>query len=111
MVIINSNNGITLTRGDSLTLTVDITQGGEPYEVQAGDSLRFALAKNYKGESGYELLIEKTIPTDSLTFTLTSEETERLDYRAYKYDIELTHVDGTVDTFISSTLLITGEVE
>lgn len=33
MVKINSNNGITLTRGDSLTLTVDITQGGEPYEV------------------------------------------------------------------------------
>lgn len=73
--------------------------------------IRFALAKNYKGESGHEVLIEKTIPTDSLTFTLTSEETEQLEYGTYKYDIELTHVDGTVDTFISSTILITGEVE
>ncbi len=110
MLDINGNK-ITLTRGDSLTLTVDITQGGEPYEAQSGDVIRFALAKVYKGEFGYELLIEKTIPTDSLSFTLTAEETERLEYRTYNYDIELTHSDGTVDTFISSTFTITGEVE
>lgn len=111
MVKINSNNEITLTRGDSLTLTVDIKKDGEPYVIQSGDSLRFALAKVYKGASGYQLLIEKTIPTDSLTFTILSEETEVLDCGVYKYDIEMTHGDGSVDTFISSTFSLTGEVE
>lgn len=110
MLSIN-NNKITLTKGDSLTLTVDIFQGDTPYVIQQGDVIRFALGTAYKGEYNYTLVLQKTIDPDTLAFTLSTDETERLEYREYKYDIEMTHGDGTVDTFISSTFTITGEVE
>lgn len=110
MLKIDSNNNITLTRGDTLTLTVDLTKDGEPYTPEEGDVIRFALANGYLGELGYEFKLEKTIPTDTLTFTLSGTETA-LDYRAYNYDIQVTHDDGCVDTFISAKLTITGEVK
>ena len=119
MLTIDHNQNIKLTRGDTLTLTVGLNRKippvppateptFEPYEPTESDVIRFAVSKEYKGQSGYELMLQKIIPNDTLTFTCTSEETE-LDYRTYKYDVEITHNDGTVDTFISGQLTITGE--
>ena len=115
------NNNITLTRGDTLTLTVSLlhevdpvppatTPTIEPYVPEQGDVIRFALSRGYKGERGYELKLSKVIPNNTLTFTCSSEETT-LDYRTYNYDVEITHPDGCVDTFISGQLTITGEVK
>lgn len=106
-----SDNNIILTRGDTLTLTVALEQDGETYEIQEGDTLRFACSQGYLGEPAYVLKIEKQIPTDTLTFTVTAEETGALDYREYNYDVELTHDDGSVDTVISAKLKIIGEVK
>ena len=55
-------------------------------------------------------MITEVIPNDTLTFTLSSTQT-RVPYRTYNYDIQVTHSDGCVDTFISAKLTITGEVE
>ena len=121
MLKIDGNQNITLTRGDTLTMTVTLLQEVEPvppateptiepYVPEAGDVIRFAVSKGYKGEPGYELQFAKEIPHDTLTFTCSSAETS-LDYRKYNYDVEITHPDGCVDTFISGTLTITGEVK
>ena len=122
MLKIDENSkAITLTRGDTLTMTVSLFKTVppvppateptiEPYEPVAGDVIRFAVSKGYKGEPGYELKLSKTIPNDTLTFTCSSTETA-LDYRTYNYDVEITHDDGCVDTFISSTLTIIGEAK
>lgn len=110
MLNIDGNNNITLTRGDTLTLTVGLTKDGETYTPVEGDVIRFALSKGYLGEPGYEFKLDKVIPNDTLTFTLTGTETA-LDYRSYNYDIQVTHEDGCVDTFISAKLTITGEVK
>ena len=121
MLKIDGNNNITLTRGDTLTLTVTLMHEVdpvppateptiEPYTPEEGDVIRFALAKGYETEFGYELLITEVIPNDTLTFTLTSTQTQ-LEYRVYNYDIQVTHSGGCVDTFISAKLTITGEVE
>ena len=110
MLSIDSNNNITLTRGDTLTLTVELTKDGEPYTPEQGDVIRFALAKGYETEIGYELYVSEVIPNDTLTFTLTSTQTQ-LAYRTYNYDVQVTHSDGCVDTFISAKLTITGEVD
>lgn len=111
MLTITNDNKITLTKGDSMTLTVEPMMAGEAYEPEEGDVFRFAMAKGYKGEAGYSLKVSKTIPNSSLTFTVTAEETSSLAYGVYNYDVEVTHTDGTVDTFISSQITITGEVE
>ena len=110
MLSIDANNNITLTRGDTLTLTVGLTKDGETYVPEESDVIRFALAKGYETDFGYELLITEVIPNDTLTFTLSSTQTQ-LEYRVYNYDIQVTHSDGCVDTFISAKLTITGEVE
>ena len=121
MLKIDNNNNITLTRGDTLTLTVTLLHEVapvppateptiEPYVPVEGDVIRFAVSKGYKTEPGYELKLSKTIPNDTLTFTCTGTETS-LEYRDYNYDVEITHDDGSIDTFISAKLTITGEVK
>ena len=120
MLSINDNN-ITLTRGDTLTLTVTLLHEVEPvppateptiepYVPEEGDVIRFAVSKGYKTEPSYELKFSKVIPNDTLTFTASSAETA-LDYKTYNYDVEITHADGCVDTFISGKLTIIGEVK
>ncbi len=110
MLNIDGNNNITLTRGDTLTLTVGLTKDGETYTPEEGDVIRFAVSRGYLGEPSYEFKFDKIIPHDTLTFTCSSQETS-LDYRSYNYDIEITHSDGSVDTFISAKLTIIGEVK
>ena len=101
---------ITLTRGDSMTLKLTLKKDGDDYEIQEGDSIRFAMSKYYLGEDGYELIKEKTIPTDTLELFLSAEDT-KVEPREYNYDIQMSHQDGTIDTFISSTITITKEVK
>ena len=121
MLNIDGNQNITLTRGDTLTLTVTLLHEVdpvppateptiEPYVPVEGDVIRFAVSKGYKSEPGYELKFAKEIPHDTLTFTCSSTETS-LEYRDYNYDVEITHADGSIDTFISAKLTITGEVK
>lgn len=106
------NNKITLTRGDTLTLELTLTNAdGTAYEAESGDSLRFAISSDYNGGKQYVLKHEQNIPTDTLSFTMLASDTKKLDYKTYNYDIELTHADGSVDTVISSTITITGEVK
>ena len=99
---------ITMTRGDSLLVTVEIKwPDGESYTPEEGDSIRFALKHSEMNAKRTEFveeepLIVKSIPTDSLLLTLNPEDTKSLGFgRNYVYDIELTHSDGRVDTFIA----------
>lgn len=112
MLRIDSNQNITLTRGDTLTIELTLTDiSGEPYSPEEGDSIRFAVSTGYLGQDYYKLHFETSIPTETLTFTMPAAETSKLDYSEYNYDIELTHTDGCVDTVISGKLIIVGEVK
>ena len=101
-MIIISGTSITMTRGDTLSLTISIMQGGEPYEVQPGDVIRFAMKRTYSDE---EPIILKTIDNDTLSLQLDPEDTKGLAYGSYVYDVEITMEDGTVDTFIAEAKL------
>ena len=104
---INGNN-ISLTRGDTLKLTVTITQDGEIYNVKEGDRVRFALKKSI---SDAECLIIKEIPNSSLLLHLVPSDTKSLPFGVYVYDIELTTENGDVDTFIGpAKFTLTDEV-
>ncbi len=110
MLHINDNN-ITLTKGDTLTLTVELKKEDQTYTPEEGDSIRFAVSKGYVGEAAYELLYYCTVPTDTLTFTVPASETVKFSYPTYNYDVEITHGDGSVDTVIVGKLTITGEAK
>lgn len=112
MLQIDGNKNITLTRGDTLTLTLALTNAdGSAYVPEAEDAIRFAISEGYEGEVCYSLKHEQSIPTDTLTFTMLASDTKKLDNKEYNYDIEITHADGSVDTVISAKLKITGEVK
>ena len=101
-------NKIHLTRGDTLRVTVNITQDGEPYVPVEGDSVRFALKRDFDDK---DPLVIRNIPTDTLKLILVPEDTKPLDFGKYWYDVELTKNDGTVDTFIGpERFYITEEV-
>lgn len=112
MLKIDNNNRITLTRGDTLTLELHLTNAdGSAYAPASGDALRFAISEGYESGAYYALKYEQSIPIDTLQFTMTASETKKLEYKDYNYDIELTHSDGSVDTVISSQIKIIGEVK
>lgn len=105
---------ITMTRGDTvrISLTID-TDEGEYLPVE-GDVVRFAAKKTYDDP---EPLIYKVIPNDSLIIEFNPEDTKPLEFGTYVYDVELTYVNGDVATIIprepteKAKLIITGEVE
>ena len=108
-------NKIKVTRGDTAPLDINILMDNEPYEPAEGDTCRFAVSVSYLSEDDYELILVKNVSLDSLpsvmpSSTLTSEDT-KIPYGTYNYDVQITHVDGTIETFISSTIQITGEVK
>lgn len=111
MLNIDAQQNITLTRGDTLTLTVALKQGTEDYTPEEGDVIRFACSDGFVGELGYQLQFSATIPNDTLTVTIPAEDTAKLSYKEYRYDVEITHGDGSVDTVIVGTLTITGEAK
>lgn len=111
MLRIDDKNNITLTRGDTLTIEIELEKDGEAYTPESGDVIRFACSMGYEGQTSYELKFSETIPNDTLTVTIPAETTGQLEYLTYNYDVEITHGDGTVDTVISAKLTITGEVE
>jgi len=102
---INGNN-ITLTRGDTLIVKIDLTRNGEPYTPEAGDVIRFALKHKTLKQDGSDYtdtapLANITIPNDTLILEITPNATKTLAFGSYVYDIEITFADGKVDTFIA----------
>lgn len=110
-------NIITLTRGDTLRVKVDIFKDEEPYIPEDGDVIRFALKhKDYNSDksdySDTEPIIVKNIPNSTLVLQLEPEDTKNLGFGTYIYDIQLTYADGTVETFITPTQFkLTEEVD
>ena len=101
---------ITLTRGDSLAVKLDIYDfEGNTYTPSSGDIIRFAMKKSY---SDSECLISKVIPNDTMMLSLAPSNTKDLAFGSYVYDIEITFGSGAVDTFIDkATFRISEEVE
>lgn len=91
---------ITLTRGDTLKVIVTmIRPDGTEYTPEVGDSIRFAMKKHFTDPDS-EVLIEKVIPNDTLMLHLEPEDTKSFPFGSYVYDIQLTHANGDIDTFI-----------
>lgn len=113
----NTDSGtinIYLTRGDTFVQQIGIYDGSEPYELDSGDVVRFALKSAKMNSNRTEFLdsqpiINKVIPNDTLILRVESSETKSLPFGEYFYDIELTKTDGYTDTFINGKLYLTRE--
>lgn len=80
-------NIIRITRGDSLSVTVALTDSdGYEYEPVEGDIINFTVKKS---ASATETLIEKQIDIETLTLELVEADTRDLAFGEYRYEIEV----------------------
>lgn len=113
MITIDANKNITMTRGDTFHGKLTLKKNNVAYTPLEGDVVRFALANKYKSESGYSLILTKTITFDGAngTWTINADETADLKYGTYYYDIEMVYADGTKETFANEKkFILTKEV-
>lgn len=104
----NRTKKITLVRGDTLRMQIEIIVDDEVYTPTANDVIRFAMKQTYTNPN---VLVEKVIPNDSLILKLEPSDTKRLTSDKYVYDIEITFANGDVDTFIRGEIELLPEVK
>lgn len=108
---------IQLTRGDTLTVAIELKQNGTLYTPSGNDMVRFAvkhkdMTPKKRRYIDYQPIISKVIPNSTMVLVLTPEDTKDLDFGEYVYDMQITFADGRVDTFITeANLAITPEVD
>ena len=114
-----SGTKIELTRGDTYIQQLNIRINGEPYTLQDGDEVSFAVKRNKlkSDRSDYiddEPLILKNLELndeDKLILQLDPEDTKPLAFDTYVYDIEIKFSDGAVYTVIKKAVFkLTEEV-
>lgn len=106
---VSDDNTITLTRGDTFSAKVSITNSdGTAYQPMIGDKIRFAMKKSVRDN---DPILVKDIPVNTMMLVLEPNDTKQLEFRTYIYDLELTKATGEVDTFVTlAKIIITGEV-
>lgn len=93
------NNIISLTRGDTALLNVEIVNDeGEIYELEDGDICEFTVKKYTSSEN---VLIKKEVLNGEIR--ISPEDTKNLEYGQYVYDVQVTMANGDVATVIPPT--------
>lgn len=102
MFYIEKDNHMKLTRGDTAYIAVEIsnTALNESYTINENDEMTLTVKQRISDELP---VLQKTI-RGSNTFKLEPSDTANLEFRAYKYDVQLTTADGDVFTVIEPSL-------
>lgn len=103
------DNAIALTKGDSATFGVDITDDitKQPYEMQEGDVLVLTVRKAASIRS--PVLVEKKLSM-STVFKFVPADTANLSDGDYKYDVELRSGEDIYTVIQCETLTLLPEV-
>ena len=106
MVSIDDNMNIYLTRGDTITFDVELTDEDEnPYIMSADEVIVFTVRK-IPGKN--TALITKVNNTPEIS--LTTDDTKLLTFGDYKYDILIyNEVTEELQTFIADKIFTIGE--
>lgn len=104
MIALGDDNEITLTRGDTATVNVELTMGGEAYELSEGESLTLTVKVTSWGP---KVLLEKTAA--DMAFTLDSEDTAELSPGTYYYDVRLRGEGGESYTVVPRSAFVIKE--
>ena len=103
----NKTKKITLVKGDTLKMQIEILVDGEVYTPTENDVIKFAMKQSYASPS---IMVQKIIPNNTLILKLDSIDTKNLISDKYVYDIEITFENGYVDTFIRGEIELLPEV-
>lgn len=99
-----TDNDIYITRGNTATINISLTEDGEPYTMKDGDKLILSVKRRYPFN---DMVLEKITSIGSFEFAVI--DTYELAFGVYDYDITFYGVDGSVDTVIIGTFELGGE--
>ncbi len=100
MLIIDEQMNISLTRGDTPTISITMTDAsGNAYDCSGDQSLTFSVKEKY--DESAVIVIPITLRLNPY-FTIGVADTWNKDPGDYYYDIRLVTADGTSDTFIAN---------
>ena len=107
MSYVVKKNNITLTRGDTFKAQIFIKdKEGNMYTPESDDVIEFGVKQDYEDE---KLLIRKEVPIDTMILRIDPEDTKKLPFGEYVYDMQLTKANGEVMTFITKGRLVLSE--
>lgn len=90
------NNSIYMTRGDSASIHLDITDMDEKtYTPEDDDTIMFTMKKSPTESAA---IFQKKV--EGGIIKINPEDTQKLDYGRYVYDIQLKKADGATETII-----------
>ena len=95
MLNIDSENNITLTRGDTAILTLIVKKNGEDYDYSE-DLTQFTVKRNTVTE---DIVFQKTFTGSSIV--IEPNDTKDLFYTDLKYDVQLITPENEVYTVIT----------
>ena len=90
----NGKVNITMTRGDSESITVRCS---EPFKT--GDAVYFTVREDAESAISLQKIIT-SFPNGEAVIYIDPEDTEPMDFGKYVYDIQVTRAGGTVTTLI-----------
>ena len=106
-MLVVSENQIYLTRGDTLTITLSLTNDdGSAYVPDDSDKIYFRLKKF---AATTEILVEKEINVSNMILQLNENDTKNLPFGDYRYEIELVKANGSHYTVIENELFTIGK--
>lgn len=94
MLFIDDDNNITLTRGDSATIELSITDEGAAYDF-SGDLVQLTVKRNTVTE---DIIFQKTFTTGVIV--IDPSDTATLKYTDLKFDVQLINDQNGVYTVI-----------
>lgn len=107
MFVIDKNNKIKLTVGDTATMLIQIFDlDNNEYQVQENDTITLTLKKT----ADSEIVLEKTATKDNYII-INSSDTSNLKAGLYVYDVQLKTQEGFTYTVIPTSFFqLTSEV-
>lgn len=96
---INGKN-IRLVRGDSDSITVQLSEGNEAKPLVVGDRVYFTVKKSpYESAKVLQKTITEFVDGKAI-IPITHDDTKDMEFKSYVYDIQITFADGTVKTIV-----------
>ena len=105
MLIVDSDNNIKLTRGDTAILTLSVKRNGSDYDY-SNDLVQFTVKRNTVTQ---DIVIQKTFSGTSIS--INPADTKDLYYQDMKYDVQIINSSNEVYTVITPhDFILTEEV-
>lgn len=106
-----AGKSISMTRGDSESITVKCFRDNAPFPLERGDTVCFTVREDAESAVALQKTVTAFDENGWAVIAIRPEDTAGMDFGRYVYDIQLTRADGTVTTIVTiAAFTLTEEV-